>query len=137
MPNLSNGLRQAYEVQDIAYDAIQALRETLKGDDGKMKVTRDDAQAIRNLATVWREAQERIAFHRRVPSPGSLRPVASRKARKRDASGDPFVSTIAPAPLASPVVYPPPGPGSAPAVMRDDERPTQDEALRACGITSR
>lgn len=123
MPNISKGLRQAFDVQDFAFDAIQALRDSLRVD-GKLKVTRDDALAIKNVATVWREAQERIAFHRRVPSPGSLRPVSG-KATKRKARGDD--------PFNGMTVYPPPGPGAEASVMRDSsacQTPVSDAVSR-------
>jgi hypothetical protein len=71
---ISKGLKQAYAVQDIAYDAFEALKAQFTGEDGKLKLTRDDAMSIAQLHRVWHGAQERISFHRRVPSPGSLKP---------------------------------------------------------------
>ena len=53
-----------------------ALKRDLAKDGEKMTVTREDAQAIKALINSWRECQERISFHRRVPSPGSVRVTA-------------------------------------------------------------
>jgi hypothetical protein len=56
----------------------------LTGKDGKLNLTREDASAIVSLQKAWQGCQERISFHRRVPSPGSLKPERKpSKQRKR------------------------------------------------------
>ena len=54
---ISKGLKQAYAVQDFAFDVMMALKENL-ATEGR-KVTREDSQAIAAVGKVWREAQER------------------------------------------------------------------------------
>lgn len=79
---VSKGLRQAYELQDFCHLATLALRESLTKD-GQLTLTREDAQAVKALVSSWRDCQERIAFHRRVPSPGVLKPERKGRPRKR------------------------------------------------------
>jgi len=71
---ISKGLTQAYQLQDFAFEALMSLRAVLTGEDGKLNLTREDASAIVSLQKAWQGCQERISFHRRVPSPGSLKP---------------------------------------------------------------
>lgn len=84
--HISKGLRQSYQVQDLAFEALLALRDSLMKD-GKLVLTREDSAAIKHLADVWATAQMRISFHRRVPSPGVARPE---RKRKRSASDGPL-----------------------------------------------
>ena len=74
---ITKGLKQAYDVQDITYDCLMAIREQLK------QVTRDSngvmnapnnqqAAMIAALSKAWRDAQEQIRIHRGKPLPGSL-----------------------------------------------------------------
>ncbi len=86
MPTISKGLLQAYEMQDFAHLAAMALKESLTID-GKLKLGRGDAKAIADLMGAWRTAQERISFHRRVPSPGSLKPAEATKRRRGRGQG--------------------------------------------------
>ena len=66
----SKQLEQAYEVQDLAFEALK----TYRADINEGKISKEDARAILQLSTAWKHAQERISFHRRVPSPGALKP---------------------------------------------------------------
>jgi hypothetical protein len=84
---ISKGLKQAYAVQDFAFDAIEALKAQFTGEDGKLKLMRDDAMSIAQVHRVWQGAQERISFHRRVPSPGSLKPEKQDKQKPRKPFG--------------------------------------------------
>lgn len=70
------GLTQAYELRDTASDQANELRDcpALTLED---KATR--AQALRNLASVWEVASDRIRIIKNKPMPGSLRPVAKPK----------------------------------------------------------
>jgi hypothetical protein len=80
MPQISKGLRQAYELQDFTYDALASIKDQLTVD-GKLVVSPANGKAIAELTKAWVNCQERIAFHRRVPSPGSLRPVKQEKVK--------------------------------------------------------
>jgi hypothetical protein len=73
---ISKGLKQAYDLQDFTFQAALALKQSLTKEDGTLTVTRDDAMAIKQLVSAWESAQHRVAFHRKMPSPGSLRPQA-------------------------------------------------------------
>lgn len=70
---ISKGLLQAYQIQDLTYDTLIAFKEGMKKE-GKLSPSRADAKAVKDLVAAWREAQERVSFHRRVPSPGVMRP---------------------------------------------------------------
>lgn len=77
---ISRGLTQAYDLQNFTYDAAIALRQQLTGEDGRLKITREDSQAICALVKAWEACQYRIQVHRRVPNPGSLKhPVTAPK----------------------------------------------------------
>lgn len=80
---ISKGLKQSYALQDFCFDAAVAVRGALTTKDGKLTVAREDAVAIRSLIAAWTACQERIAFHRRVPSPGVLKPEPKTSPRKR------------------------------------------------------
>jgi hypothetical protein len=69
----SKGLKQAYELQDFTFEAAMSLKDTLPREDGKLKIAREDAQAIAALVKSWESCQQRIQVHRRVPNPGSLK----------------------------------------------------------------
>lgn len=113
MPRISKSLTQAYEVQDFAFNCLTALRESLMVD-GKLKVMPDDARSIGLIGKVWKEAQERIAFHRRVPSPGSLKP--ERAQLRRAASPKSIADRLAPILMPqSPSSTPSPSPSETPA----------------------
>lgn len=104
MPTLSRGLKQAYDLQDFAFASAMALKDALTGEDGKLTLSREDALAVKSLVSSWKECQERIAFHRRVPSPGALKPEHYDKRRlKRIASPQRAlvldVTPVEPAPL--------------------------------------
>ena len=70
------GLTQAYELRDLASEHAYELRdcEAVTVQD---KASR--AQALRNLASVWEVASERIRIIKGKPMPGSLRPMAKVK----------------------------------------------------------
>ena len=76
---VSKQLKQAFEIMDFAHSAALALRDSLLRD-GKMTITREDAAAIRALVQSWRDAQERVSFHRRVPAP-SVREKEKRQSK--------------------------------------------------------
>lgn len=67
---VSKGLTQAYQVQDLAFEALmQIRRETIGQPLGKDAVT-----SLAALGRLWVDAQERIRVHRGKPLPGSRRP---------------------------------------------------------------
>ena len=84
---ISKGLAQAYQLQDFAFEALMSLKIMLTGEDGKLNLTREDASAIVSLQKAWQGCQERISFHRRVPSPGSLKPERPKPKTRPRASG--------------------------------------------------
>ena len=75
---LSRGLRQAYDIQDLAYSAMMDLKQGLEagGSDTDQKLER--ANAISILTRSWATAQERIRIHKGKPLPGSRRPAPSK-----------------------------------------------------------
>ena len=78
---ISKGLKQAYELQDLTFNAALALKESLSAD-GRLSVTRDDASAIASLIKALDSCQERIRIHRNKPLPGSLKPQKSESRRR-------------------------------------------------------
>lgn len=95
---VSKGLLQSYQLQDFCHAAALALRDSLTKD-GKLSVTREDALSIKALVSAWESAQQRVAFHRRVPSPGVLKPDTAARPRRRSFSShypEPIVPTDAP-----------------------------------------
>lgn len=70
------GLTQAYELRDTASEQANQVRECPANTLEEM-ATR--AQALRNLASVWEVASERIRIIKGKPMPGSLRPVKAPK----------------------------------------------------------
>lgn len=83
MAHISKGLTQAYQLQDITYAAVQSIRARLTDENGVIHVSDDDAKTIAALVNAWKTCQERVSFHRRVPSPGVLKPEATGKRGKR------------------------------------------------------
>ena len=93
MGKISLGLQQSYDLQNAAYEAVMAFKEShTDPDTRKLTLSAADAKAFAALVQAWKTGQERVSFHRRVPSPGSLRPETKAK-RARHA---------APVPLALP-----------------------------------
>ena len=68
--NTPNGLKQAIELQDLAYQAAMSIRRGLSPNE---KISREDAIALTNLVRAWESCQERIRIHRNKPLPGSRR----------------------------------------------------------------
>lgn len=94
-------------MQDFAFAMTEALKaDVTDPETGKIKVRRDefgkpvDAQALTALMKAWESAQHRIAFHRRVPSPGSLKPEAKRKPKRGPSVGG-SLARIMPLPQAT------------------------------------
>jgi SpoVK/Ycf46/Vps4 family AAA+-type ATPase len=67
-------ISQMHLAVDLTADAIVALRESLTGADGKLKVDAAAAAAIASLVRSLDTGQERLRIHRGKPLPGSLRP---------------------------------------------------------------
>lgn len=84
MPRISKGLAQAYQLQDLAFEAAMSFRDALPREDGKLKLAREDAQAICSLVKAWESCQERIRIHRNKPMPGSRRPPTAREMRQQE-----------------------------------------------------
>jgi len=83
---ISKGLKQAYDLQDFAYSAALALRESLLKD-GKLVIlrsqAREEASAICSLVKAWESCQERIRIHRNKPMPGVLKPEKPQRKKAR------------------------------------------------------
>ncbi len=73
--NVPNGLKQAIELQNLAFLAAMSIRRGLSPEG---KISREDALALTNLVRAWESCQERIRIHRNKPLPGSCRHVAER-----------------------------------------------------------
>lgn len=84
---ISKGLTQAYQLQDFTYQAAISLKDSLLQSNGKLHVTREDAQSIAALVKSWESCQQRIQVHRRVPNPGSLKHNAEPRRRRRAQDG--------------------------------------------------
>ena len=112
----SQGLAQAYGIRKLVFDAIDALSNELRDNEGRIALVRDgkgqlsDAQALVSLTRAWSEADDRIRIHRGKPLPGSLRPEARKVRRPRRAERDafePVSAPVVPAPSEPAVVNPP------------------------------
>ena len=68
---ITKGMAQAYAAQDLAADALRALREQLSNEDGTLCVTKDDCQAIATLINALDKAQDRVRIHRGKPLPSA------------------------------------------------------------------
>lgn len=71
-------------MQDLTFQAAMALRDSLMKD-GRMVLAREDALAIKALTSAWESAQQRVAFHRHMPSPGVLKRQPEPKSKRRPA----------------------------------------------------
>ena len=76
---ITKGMAQAYAAQDLAADALRALREQLTNEDGTLCVTKDDCQAIATLINALDKAQDRVRIHRGKPLPSAGDAKRSRK----------------------------------------------------------
>lgn len=83
MPRISKGLTQAYQLQDFTFEAAMSLRDSLPRKEGKMTITREDAQSIAALVKSWESCQQRIQVHRRVPNPGSLKHAVAKPSKRK------------------------------------------------------
>jgi hypothetical protein len=86
---VGKGLKQAYDAQELAADALRALREQLSDGDGGLIVTKDDCQAIATLINALDKAQDRVRIHRGKPLPS-----AGDAKRGRKLSGKPVGAVI-------------------------------------------
>jgi len=77
----SKGLTQAYQVQDIVYNAIQTFRQQREVD-GKLILKQGDAKALQSLVNAFVTAQDRVRIQRGKPLPGALKPEPKRKHAK-------------------------------------------------------
>lgn len=115
---ISRGLKQAYDAQDLAYDALRSFREAHTDEEsGKLgPLSKDDALMLSALIKSWETAQCRIDYHRGKPAPGSYKPLERK-----------------PQPHKGPVNYLEPSPGYGPLVMQD--KPVQAaQAVQAVDV---
>jgi hypothetical protein len=68
---VGKGLKQAYDAQELAADALRALREQLTNEDGTLTLTKDDCQSIATLINALDKAQDRVRIHRGKPLPSA------------------------------------------------------------------
>ncbi len=113
MPNLPKGLRQTYDLQDFAYHAAMAMKDSLTKE-GKMTVERDDAMAITALIRAHDTCRDRTRIDRGRPLPGSFRPETKRKGRPLMAK---ILSARDLTTFAAEVVPPSPQPESTPTTV--------------------
>jgi hypothetical protein len=110
---LSKGLLQSYQLQDFTFQAAMALKEALTKD-GKLAVTREDAQAVKALVSSWRDCQERVSFHRRVPPVKAVEPPAPKRNRRGVGSISPYEAAPVPRePTVQPECWSPDAPSPA------------------------
>ena len=76
---ITKGMAQAYAAQDLAADALRALREQLTNEDGTLCVTKDDCQSIATLINALDKAQDRVRIHRGKPLPSATDAKRGRK----------------------------------------------------------
>ena len=76
---ITKGMAQAYAAQDLAADALRALREQLSNEDGTLCVTKDDCQSIATLINALDKAQDRVRIHRGKPLPSATDAKRGRK----------------------------------------------------------
>jgi hypothetical protein len=76
---VSKGLRQAYQMQDLTFDAAMSLKRSMTNEGGELTVDKEGANAIATLIRAWQSAQEQVRIHRNKPLPGSLRPASKVK----------------------------------------------------------
>ena len=76
---ITKGMAQAYAAQDLAADALRALREQLSDGNGGLIVTKDDCQAIATLINALDKAQDRVRIHRGKPLPSATDAKRGRK----------------------------------------------------------
>src|SRR3974377_1853429 len=67
----ANGLKQAIDLRDLAYNAAVSIGRGLSPG---QKVSREDAIALQGLVRAWESCEERIRIPRNKPFPGSRRP---------------------------------------------------------------
>ena len=76
---VGKGLKQAYDAQELAADALRALREQLSDGNGGLIVTKDDCQSIATLINALDKAQDRVRIHRGKPLPSATDAKRGRK----------------------------------------------------------
>jgi hypothetical protein len=76
---ITKGMAQAYAAQDLAADALRALREQLSNEDGTLCVTKEDCQSIATLVNALDKAQDRVRIHRGKPLPSATDAKRGRK----------------------------------------------------------
>jgi hypothetical protein len=131
MPRISNGLKQAYDLQDLAYNAAMVLRENnTNPTTGKLVMDAKTAVAVQKLIGAWELAQERIRIHRNKPLPGSLRPTAGQRRGRGKAKAAPLtLTTPQPQPGSAPETAPEP-PSGANVKAVDTEQVSQNKDIQ-------
>ena len=95
MGKISLGLQQSYDLQNAAYEAVMAFKEShTDPDTRKLTLGAADAKAFAALVQAWKTGQERVSFHRRVPSPGVLRPESGKKRKAKGLSTFPIAQLL-------------------------------------------
>jgi hypothetical protein len=74
--------RQAVDIQHFAHKCLMSLQKDLQG----KSITKEDANAINNIARTWEAAVERVRICKGEPLPGSYRPER-KQSKVRDAFG--------------------------------------------------
>lgn len=73
-------MKQAYDVQDITFNALLAWKRQNSGPDGQAKLAAFAAAELASLVRAWEIAQDRVRIHRNKPLPGVMKPEPKRKA---------------------------------------------------------
>jgi hypothetical protein len=76
-----------------------SLKTSLVGENGTLKIAREDAQAIASLVKAWEACQERVRIHRGKPLPGTYRPKPQRRRRHPEHQAGPLGSSVGACPI--------------------------------------
>lgn len=82
---MSIGLKQCYEAQALAFEALHGLSKQIKTA-GDPRAICKLANAFADLSTSWCQLEERKRILRGIPLPGTLKPTAALNARKARAT---------------------------------------------------
>jgi len=71
---------QATFIQRFTFDSIMSLKEALTGEDGKLRLTREDAMAIAQLGKTWDTARDAVRILRGKGLPASVKSKPAKSA---------------------------------------------------------
>jgi hypothetical protein len=69
---------QATHIQRLTFDSLQSMKIALTGEDGQLKVTRDDAVAMAQLVRAWDTARDAVRILRGKGLPAAVKSKPSK-----------------------------------------------------------